>query len=201
MWRASRHSPPLRREALFAATFLRQPSRHFPNPLPPPAAILAKTDTQVAGEREAFEKLLQSLPEGDPVRGHAVFAGSTGSCTSCHAMAYVGGKIGPDLSHIGKIRTPAISSKRSCGRAASFVRSYEPSVVVTTDGRSFQGVIREEAGDLLAVQTTATNVERVPRDMIESIEPGRVSIMPQGYDRLLSPQELADLVAFLHRAK
>jgi len=165
------------------------------------AAILAKTDTQVAGEREAFEKLLQSLPEGDPVRGHAVFAGSTGSCTSCHAMAYVGGKIGPDLSHIGKIRTPHDLLEAIVRPSASFVRSYEPSVVVTTDGRSFQGVIREEAGDLLAVQTTATNVERVPRDMIESIEPGRVSIMPQGYDRLLSPQELADLVAFLHRAK
>jgi hypothetical protein len=28
-----------------------------------------------------------------------------------------------------------------------------------------------------------------------------VSIMPQGYDKLLSPQDLADLVAFLHRAK
>ena len=165
------------------------------------AAILAKTDAQVAGERKAFETLLQSLPAGDPVRGHAVFAGKTGSCTSCHAMAYVGGKIGPDLSHIGKIRTPHDLLEAIVRPSASFVRSYEPSVVVTTDGRSFQGVIREEAGDLLAVQTTATNVERVPRDMVESIEPGRVSIMPQGYDRLLSPQELADLVAFLHRAK
>ena len=165
------------------------------------AAILAKTDAQVAGEREAFEMLLQSLPAGDPVRGHAVFAGKTGSCTSCHAMAYVGGKIGPDLSHIGAIRTPRDLLEAIVRPSASFVRSYEPSVVVTTDGRSFQGVIREEAGDLLAVQTTATNVERVPREMVESIEPGRVSIMPQGYDRLLSPQELADLVAFLHRAK
>jgi putative membrane-bound dehydrogenase-like protein len=165
------------------------------------AALLAKTDAQVAGEREAFETLLQSLPAGDPVRGHAVFAGKTGSCTSCHAMAYVGGKIGPDLSHIGKIRTPHDLLEAIVRPSASFVRSYEPSVVVTTDGRSFQGVIREEAGDLLAVQTAATNVERVPRDMVESIEPGRVSIMPQGYDRLLSPQELADLVAFLHRAK
>jgi hypothetical protein len=44
-------------------------------------------------------------------------------------------------------------------------------------------------------------VERVPREIVESIEPGRVSIMPQGYDKLLSPQDLADLVAFLHRAK
>ena len=165
------------------------------------ADLLAKTDALVASEREAFEKLLASLPEGDPVRGHAVFAGKTGSCTSCHAMAYVGGKIGPDLSHIGKIRTPHDLLEAIVRPSASFVRSYEPSVVVTTDGRSCQGVIREEAGDLLAVQTTATNVERVPRNMVESIEPGRVSIMPQGYDRLLSPQELADLVAFLHRAK
>ena len=165
------------------------------------AALLAKTDAQAAVEREAFEKLLQSLPEGDPVRGHAVFAGNTGSCTSCHAMAYVGGKIGPDLSHIGKIRTPRDLLEAIVRPSASFVRSYEPSVVVTADGRSFQGVIREETGGLLAIQTTATTVERVPRDMVESIEPGRVSIMPQGYDRLLSPQELADLVAFLHRAK
>ncbi len=164
-------------------------------------ALLAKTDAQAAGEREAFEKLLQSLPEGDPVRGHAVFAGKTGSCTSCHAMAYVGGKIGPDLSHIGKIRTPRDLLEAIVRPSASFVRSYEPSVVITDDGRSFQGVIRDETGDMLAIQTTATNVERVPRDLIESIEPGRVSIMPQGYDRLLSPQELADLVAFLHRAK
>jgi hypothetical protein len=51
------------------------------------------------------------------------------------------------------------------------------------------------------VQTSATAVERIPRDLVEAIEPGRVSLMPHGYDKLLSPQELADLVAFLHRAK
>jgi putative membrane-bound dehydrogenase-like protein len=165
------------------------------------AELLAKTDALVASEREAFEKLLASLPEGDPVRGHAVFAGKTGSCTSCHAMAYVGGRIGPDLSHIGAIRTPRDLLEAIVRPSASFVRSYEPSIVVTDDGRSFQGVVREEAGGALAVQTSATVVERVPREEVESIEPGRTSIMPQGYDKLLSAQDLADLVAFLHRAK
>ena len=165
------------------------------------AALLAKTDALVASEREAFERLLASLPEGDPVRGHAVFAGKTGSCASCHAMAYVGGRVGPDLSHIGAIRTPRDLLEAIVRPSASFVRSYEPSVVVTDDGRSFQGVVREEAGGTLVVQTSATTVERVPREAVESIEPGRVSIMPLGYDRLLSPQDLADLVAFLHRAK
>ena len=163
--------------------------------------LLAKTEALVASEREAFEKLLASLPEGDPVRGHAVFAGKAGSCTSCHAMAYVGGRIGPDLSHIGAIRTPRDLLEAIVRPSASFVRSYEPSIVVTDDGRSFQGVVREEAGGALAVQTSATVVERVPREEVESIEPGRVSIMPQGYEKLLSEQDLADLVAFLHRAK
>ena len=176
------------------------------NNLPEPSAalgadLLAKTDVLVASEREAFEKLLASLPEGDPVRGHAVFAGKTGSCTSCHAMAYVGGRIGPDLSHIGAIRTPRDLLEAIVRPSASFVRSYEPSIVVTDDGRSFQGVVREEAGGALAVQTSATAVERVPREEVESIEPGRTSIMPQGYDKLFSAQDLADLVAFLHRAK
>ena len=165
------------------------------------AELLAKTDALVALEREAFEKLLASLPEGDPVRGHAVFAGKTGSCTSCHAMAYVGGKIGPDLSHIGAIRTPRDLLEAIVRPSASFVRSYDPAIVVTDDGRSFQGVVREEAGGALAVQTSATVVERVPREIVESIEPGRTSIMPQGYDKLLSAQDLADLVAFLHGAK
>ena len=163
--------------------------------------LLAKTEALVASEREAFEKLLASLPEGDPVRGHAVFAGKAGSCTSCHAMAYVGGRIGPDLSHIGAIRTPRDLLEAIVRPSASFVRSYEPSIVVTDDGRSFQGVVREEAGGALAVQTSATVVERVPREEVESIEPGRVSIMPQGYEKLLSEQDLADLVAFLHGAK
>lgn len=163
--------------------------------------LLAKTEALVASERAAFEKLLANLPEGDPVRGHAVFAGKSGSCTSCHAMAYVGGRIGPDLSHIGAIRTPRDLLEAIVRPSASFVRSYEPSIVVTDDGRSFQGVVREEAGGALAIQTSATVVERVPREEVESIEPGRTSIMPQGYDKLLSTQDLADLVAFLHRAK
>jgi len=165
------------------------------------ADLLARSDALTRAEREAFEGLLASLPEGDPVRGHAVFAGKTGACTTCHAMAYVGGRVGPDLSHIGAIRTPRDLLEAIVRPSASFVRSYEPSIVVTVDGRSHQGVVREEPGGMLAVQTTATTLERVARDEVESIQPGRVSIMPQGYDRLLSPQDLADLVAFLHRAK
>ena len=131
----------------------------------------------------------------------AVFNSQKAACFTCHAIGYRGGKLGPDLTRIGAVRTEMDLLESIVFPSASFVRSYEPSIVVTVDGRSFQGVVRDEPGGTLAVQTTATQVERVPRDEVESIEPGRVSIMPQGYDKLLSPQDLADLVAFLHRAK
>ena len=37
----------------------------------------------------------------------------------------------------------------------------------------------------------------IPRADLDGIEPGKVSIMPQGLDAQLSPQEFADLLAFL----
>jgi hypothetical protein len=42
---------------------------------------------------------------------------------------------------------------------------------------------------------------RIRRRDIERIEPSRVSIMPAGLDKVLSRQELADLVAFLRACK
>jgi hypothetical protein len=40
-----------------------------------------------------------------------------------------------------------------------------------------------------------------PRDKSSCFPPQKVSIMPQGLDKLLTPQELADLIAFLRTAK
>jgi hypothetical protein len=38
----------------------------------------------------------------------------------------------------------------------------------------------------------------VPRSVVESITQSHTSIMPEGMDRQLSRQELADLIEFLH---
>jgi len=164
-------------------------------------ALLARVAAAGAGERERFERLRATLPEGDAGRGHAVFLSNKAACTTCHAMGYAGGRIGPDLSKIGAIRTPGDLLEAILLPSASFVRSYEPVIVVTAEGRSFAGLVREENDAEVVVQTGAATWERIPRDGIESLEAGSVSLMPKGYDTLLSPQEIADLVAFLARAK
>ena len=164
-------------------------------------ALLARIDVSQAGEREAYKRLLASLPVGDPARGHAVFTSSKAACTTCHAMAFIGGRIGPDLSKIGSIRTSRDLLEAIVLPSASFVRSYEPMNVLTEDGRAFSGIIREETATELILQTGASAIERISRASVETIEPGSVSLMPKGYDAILSPQELADVVAFLARAK
>jgi putative heme-binding domain-containing protein len=165
------------------------------------AALLARADAARAGVRGSFERLAAALPPGDAARGHAVFMSSKAACAGCHAMAYVGGRIGPDLSKIGGIRTPRDLLEAIVLPSASFVRSYEPVTVLTADGRAFQGVVRDDTATEVVLQVSATAQERIPRPEIESIAPGAVSLMPKGYDTILSPQELADLVAFLARAR
>jgi hypothetical protein len=49
--------------------------------------------------------------------------------------------------------------------------------------------------------TAADKEERVSRADIESISPSTVSLMPAGMEQQLTPQELADLIAFLRACK
>jgi putative membrane-bound dehydrogenase-like protein len=165
------------------------------------AALLERIDAERAAEHEDFERLAAALPAGDPARGHRVFASAKAACTTCHAMAYVGGRVGPDLSKIGGVRTPRDLLEAIVLPSASFVRSYEPVTVITEDGRAVSGIVRDETPTEIVVQTGAATAERIPRVDIETLEPGTASLMPKGYDTLLTPQELADLVAFLARAK
>src|SRR5215469_13319823 len=43
---------------------------------------------------------------GEPVRGAELFRGK-GACTKCHMVRGEGGRLGPDLTSIGSLRSPA----------------------------------------------------------------------------------------------
>ena len=165
------------------------------------STLLSQIDDASASQRQRYLELAASLPAGDAARGHRVFLSQKAACTSCHAMAYAGGRVGPDLTRIGGIRTPADLLEAIVLPNASFVRSYEPVVVLTTKGTVVSGIAVDTASDEMIVQTSATVRENIPLEEIDQIEQGTVSLMPTGYDTLLSPQELADLVAFLARAR
>ena len=160
-------------------------------------SLLASIDADLERKRAKIEGLLPLVASGDIRRGQAVFNGAKASCRTCHAMGYVGGRVGPDLTRIGGVRTERDLLEAIAYPSASFVRSYEPVVVATIDGRVLAGLLVEDADDHVTLALNAEETARVPRDDIEAIQPGTTSVMPAGLDQQLTPRELADLVRFL----
>jgi putative membrane-bound dehydrogenase-like protein len=159
--------------------------------------LYAALDVDLTQQRTKLDKMLSDLKNGDVRRGQAVFNSPKAVCASCHTIGYVGGKVGPDLTHIGKIRNERDLLESIVFPSASFVRSYEPVLVTTKRGKSVNGILRKDALDEVILAINATEEVRIARQDIEEIRPGTVSIMPSGLDQQLTPQQLADLVAFL----
>ncbi|MFO0871196.1 MAG: PVC-type heme-binding CxxCH protein [Pirellulales bacterium] len=163
--------------------------------------LYAAMNVDAARQRARLEQLLGQLSSGDVRRGQAVFHSTKAACSSCHAMGYLGGRVGPDLTRIGGIRQERDLLEAIVYPNVSFVRSYEPVVVVTTRGKTYNGLVKKDSVDELVLAINATEEVRLTRDEIEEVRPSVVSVMPSGLDQQLTPQELADLIAFLKAAK
>jgi len=160
-------------------------------------ALYAAINVEAGRQKERLDQITGSLGAGDVRRGQLVFQNSKAACSACHAIGYLGGTIGPDLSRIGKIRTERDLLESLLFPSVSFVRSYEPILIVTKSGKQYSGLIRRETADEITLVTGAKEEARISRDEIEEIRPGTVSIMPAGLDTQLTQQQLADLIAFL----
>ncbi|MEX2122079.1 MAG: PVC-type heme-binding CxxCH protein [Pirellulales bacterium] len=165
------------------------------------AELLALLNVDIGKQTARLEELLATLSAGDARRGQAVFQGAKAACAACHAVGYVGGRSGPDLTRIGEIRNERDLLEAIVFPSASFVRSYEPVIVSTIGGKVHNGLVREETPEALVLATGVDQEVRVSRDEIEEIQPSAVSIMPSGLDQQLTPQDLADLIAFLKAAR
>ena len=159
--------------------------------------LYARLNVDAAKQKARLEQLVTSLASGDIRRGQIVFNSEKAACYTCHEIGYRGGHVGPDLTRIGKIRAERDLLEAIVFPSASFVRSFEPVIVATNDGKVYNGLVKSESGDELVLTTGANQEARVARTDIEEIRPSTDSDMPAGLDQQLSPQELADLVAFL----
>lgn len=174
----------------------------FPTPVQARAEELyAIINVDAAKQKEKLESLLASLKPGDIRRGQAVFNSTKAACAACHPFGYLGGNVGPDLTRIGQIRQERDLLESIIFPNASFVRSFEPVIVVTKAGKSYNGLVTKDSADEVVLATGPKDEARLARDEIEEMRPSNVSVMPSGLDQQLSPQDLADLIAFLRAAK
>ena len=163
--------------------------------------LLALVNVDLEKQKAHLDDLVTSLQTGDIRRGQAIFNSPKAACASCHAIGYLGGQVGPDLTSIGQIRTERDLLESIVYPSASFVRSYEPVLVITKSGEPHNGVLRQDAADEILLATGPGTEVRIARADIAEMRPSSVSVMPGGLDEQLSRQELADLVAFLKGTK
>ncbi|HEX6996334.1 MAG TPA: c-type cytochrome [Gammaproteobacteria bacterium] len=131
---------------------------------------------------------------GDAERGKALFEGK-GRCTDCHRIDGRGGRIGPDLSRIGRFR-----------RAGDLMASIlDPAVEVQAHNRFYRVVTRsgeEVTGRLLnhdtfTVQLLDLDEQLRSFEKADLREHGFVDASMPSYRGKLTEQEIADLVAYL----
>jgi putative heme-binding domain-containing protein len=143
--------------------------------------------------------LLAQAPEGDVARGKAIFEGK-GGCQSCHRIGATGSTYGPDLSEIGTPRQPANLEKSL----------LDPDAEIATNQRTYRVVTKAGAavvGRLVNLDTFTVQLF-LPQEKYQTFEKSDLrefgfvekSPMPSFKGRL-SPQEVADVVAYLSSLK
>lgn len=137
----------------------------------------------------------RSVAVGDASRGEALFKGP-GNCSGCHRVNGKGPRVAPDLSDIGALRT-AEALERSLVDPTGAMLPVNRSVrAVTRDGKVITG--RRLNEDTYTVQLIDDQEHLVSLNKPDLREYAviKTSSMPSYVDKL-SPQERADLVAYL----
>ena len=148
------------------------------------------------GERLARINAIESnITRGNIDRGRILFFGKA-ICYTCHAIGSEGGHFGPDLTSIQRDRSAHDLVEAIVYPGVSFVREYETYLIKTKD-KTYTGVIQEQTGDMIRLGISPQESVQIQRKDIVSTEIQETSMMPLGLDKLLTEQELADLMAFL----
>jgi putative membrane-bound dehydrogenase-like protein len=136
----------------------------------------------------------QSLQlQGDGTKGKIVFKTA---CSACHRLEGVGTQIGADLTAI-----------RNRGMAAVLLNVLDPNrevkpqfhtyIASTVDGRVVTGMIQTETANTLTIRRLDGTSVDLQRSDVEDLQSTGMSFMPEGLEKQITPQSMADLLAYL----
>jgi len=135
--------------------------------------------------------------KGDPKHGHAIYLAK---CSSCHRLGTEGSALGPDLVTVKntgkeKMLTNILDPNREVAP------NYTAYVVETKDGDSQVGILATETAAAVTLRMSFGIEVAIPRADIQSMHSAGLSMMPEGLEEGLKPQDLADLLEFVTTAK
>ncbi len=136
---------------------------------------------------------------GDAVRGGMLFKSQ--SCAACHTTADGQTPRGPHLVDIGK-RYPADALVESVLKpSAKLAQGYEMYSFQLVDGRVVQGFVVSERADATVIREPGGVQRELKKSDIEERVMQKSSAMPDGLAANLTPEQVADLIAYLQSLK
>ncbi len=130
---------------------------------------------------------------GDADRGVKIF---TKNCAACHRLGKMGHDVGPNLASITDKRPQALLSNILDPSAAVEAR-YLTYIALSVDGRVRNGLLATETGSSITLLSNEGKRETILRTEIEELRASGKSLMPDGMEKDLSSQDIADLIALL----
>ena len=186
-------------ESIYRTALADKPTDLFENILLP--AYRKGYDAIDAKKRQLAPLADKAVAAGDAKAGRAVYESGKGTCIACHKIGAFGRPIGPDLSHIGAIRTERDLLESILFPSNTLSRDYEAHIIETSDGQSTTGVIKSHTAEGLLVIDIAGQERTIPHNAITGDTTLPTSLMPMGLDQTLPEKELLDLVAWLRSLK
>ncbi len=116
---------------------------------------------------------------------------------TCHVAGDLGRALGPDLSHIGQIRSARDLLESIIFPSATIARDYETHSVETIDGQTQLGMIRKDSPEGLGLVDLTGQEKTIPHSQVVAKSVMTTSLMPNGLEQTLTEQQLLDLVAWL----
>lgn len=161
-------------------------------------------DLITAAEKEREQEIVEYAAEvkeqdAEPERGRAIFAQQ---CAQCHKLGDVadGSTFGPDLMSVRGWKSDKIVA-HVVQPNQSITQGYDYWRIDLKNGDVVQGIISSETANAVTVMAPAGPPTTIARRDIAALQDLNMSIMPADFADRLSPQEMADLTAFIRTGR
>ncbi|MCZ2341994.1 MAG: c-type cytochrome [Bacteroidales bacterium] len=151
---------------------------------------------EVKADRKKVIDQYSSVAEltANSTRGRMVFEKQ---CATCHRLDGIGKEVGPNLLAVvpGKSTEDLLVSLLDPNREVD--PRYVNYLLNSVDGRVLTGIVVADTPGSITLRRADAAEDSVRREDIETLKATGVSLMPEGLEKTLPPQDVADLFAFL----
>ncbi len=154
-------------------------------------------DEEYSNRKALVEEWLERLPDsGNATGGKDLFETR---CAMCHQVGSLGKDVGPNLTGVSHRSVEDLLSHILDPNMA-INPNYVTCVVETHDGTIFTGLLAADNATGVSLKLPQGLEEIVPRQKIKRREVTATSLMPEGLEAGITPQQMRDLIAFLQES-